>query len=145
MKHRFSSVLLAAYLVFMVATGFIAGAQEQMPTSVQVVQAIKERDEVDRWIERAERIGICLVGLILMGYLIYRQKGLEDMTAKLEGVVDRYDETQQAHLAAFKDITANYRQLAEDNRDLAVSCAGLNTRVAEKVEQLTVAVKELKG
>lgn len=66
----------------------------------------------------------------------------------LESIVQQYDNTQQAHLAAFKDINernmtafkesmAAIQKVAEDAKGTAILCAQVNTQVAAKLEYLT--------
>lgn len=66
----------------------------------------------------------------------------------LESIVQQYDATQQAHLAAFKDINdrnlGTFREamtamqkVAEDAQSTAILCAQVNTRVAERLDFLS--------
>ena len=70
-----------------------------------------------------------------------RQRGLED-------IIKQYDETQQAHLEAFKDINTRnmatfkeamiaMQKVADDAQGTAVLCAQVNTRVAERLDYLS--------
>lgn len=66
----------------------------------------------------------------------------------LESIVEQYDKTQQAHLAAFKDINERnmtafkesmnaIQKVAEDAKGTAILCAQVNSQVAAKLEFLT--------
>lgn len=66
----------------------------------------------------------------------------------LESIIEKYDGTQQAHLAAFKDINdrnmSTFREamqamqrVADDAQGTAVLCAQVNTRVAERLDYLS--------
>ena len=70
-----------------------------------------------------------------------RQRGLEE-------IIQRYDATQTAHLAAFKDINernmGTFREAmsamqknAEDAQSTAILCAQVNTKVAERLDYLS--------
>ena len=70
-----------------------------------------------------------------------RQRGLEE-------IIQKYDETQKAHLAAFKDINdrnmGTFREAmsamqknAEDAQSTAILCAQVNTKVAERLDYLS--------
>ena len=65
----------------------------------------------------------------------------------LESIVEQYDKTQQAHLAAFKDINERnmavfkeamnaIQKVADDAKGTAILCATVNTQVAAKLEIL---------
>lgn len=66
----------------------------------------------------------------------------------LESIVEQYDKTQQAHLAAFKDINERnmtafkesmnaIQKVAGDANGTAILCAQVNSQVAAKLEFLT--------
>lgn len=66
----------------------------------------------------------------------------------LESIVEQYDKTQQAHLAAFKDINERnmtafkesmnaIQKVADDAKGTAILCAQVNSQVAAKLEFLT--------
>lgn len=66
----------------------------------------------------------------------------------LESIIKQYDDTQQAHLAAFKDINdrniATFKEamgamqrVAEDAQSTAILCAQVNTKVAERLDYLS--------
>lgn len=66
----------------------------------------------------------------------------------LESIVKQYDDTQQAHLAAFRDINerniATFKEamsamqrVAEDAQSTAILCAQVNTKVAERLDYLS--------
>lgn len=70
-----------------------------------------------------------------------RQRGLEE-------IIKQYDETQKAHLAAFKDINERnmgtfreamvaMQKVADDSQSTAILCAQVNTRVAERLDYLS--------
>ena len=65
----------------------------------------------------------------------------------LESIVEQYDNTQQSHLAAFKDINERnmavfkeamnaIQKVADDAKGTAILCATVNTQVAAKLEIL---------
>jgi hypothetical protein len=66
----------------------------------------------------------------------------------LESIIEKYDGTQQAHLAAFKDINdrnmgtfreamSAMQKVSEDGQSTAILCAQVNTKVAERLDYLT--------
>jgi hypothetical protein len=59
--------------------------------------------------------------------------GLKRQTS-MEHLIEKYDETQQAHLAAFKDITENYRTLATDMKNTTLLAIQVQTRLVERLE-----------
>jgi hypothetical protein len=106
----------------LVLTGFAQGAPEAVPP-------LHEVDTWERWLNLAERVGFCLVGFAILAYLLYRQD-------KLEGVTKRYDEMQAAHLQAFKDINAVYRNLSDENQKVILLNTQIQTRLVEKLERM---------
>lgn len=85
--------------------------------------------ELDQWAKLAERLGFCLVGFGILAYMMYRQSALE-------GITKKYDETQQAHLQAFKDINEAYRLLVKESKDTILLSVQVQTRLLEKVEAM---------
>ena len=83
-----------------------------------------------------------LGGMIFIVWLFdYRRQ------RSLESIVEQYDKTQQAHLAAFKDINERNMsvfkeamnaiiKVADDAKGTAILCATVNTQVAAKLEIL---------
>ncbi len=66
----------------------------------------------------------------------------------LESIIEKYDETQRAHLAAIKDINdrnigtfresmSAMQKVAEDAQSTAILCAQVNTKVAERLDFLS--------
>jgi len=83
-----------------------------------------------------------LGGMIFVIWLFdyRRQRGLES-------IIEKYDETQQSHLAAFKDINDRHvatfaeamkamQKVSEDAQSTAILCAQVNTRIAERLDHL---------
>lgn len=82
-----------------------------------------------QWILFMSNVGFAGVFLYFLLQSLKRQEGLDT-------IVKRYDETQKAHLEAFKDITANYRQLTTDMRDAMLLSVQVQTRLVEKLDQM---------
>lgn len=59
--------------------------------------------------------------------------GLKRQTS-MEHLIEKYDETQKAHLAAFRDIVENYRALARDTKDTTLLAVQVQTRLVERLE-----------
>lgn len=59
--------------------------------------------------------------------------GLKRQTS-MEHLIEKYDETQKAHLAAFKDIVENYRVLSRDTKDTLLLAVQVQTRLVERLE-----------
>ncbi len=59
--------------------------------------------------------------------------GLKRQTS-MEHLIEKYDETQKAHLAAFKDIVENYRTLATDMKNTSLLVIQVQTRLVERLE-----------
>ena len=98
-----------------------AWAQEALP--------INADSEIERWGKLAERLGFCLVGFGILAYMMYRQ-------STLEGITKRYDETQQAHLQAFKDINEAYRVMLKETKDTILLSVQVQTTLVARVEAM---------
>ncbi|WP_447978096.1 hypothetical protein [Candidatus Nitrospira bockiana] len=61
--------------------------------------------------------------------------GFKRQTA-LEDLIKRYDDTQRAHLEAFRAINEAYRQLATDTKDTMILNIQVQTRLVEKLEAM---------
>lgn len=85
--------------------------------------------EFERWGKLVERVGFCLVGFGILGYMLYRQSALENITK-------RYDDTQQAHLQAFKDINEAYRGMAREMKDTMLLAVQVQTTLVARVESM---------
>jgi len=85
--------------------------------------------EIERWADAVERIGFCLVGFGILAYMMYRQSALEHITK-------RYDETQQAHLQAFKDINEAYRVMVKETKDTIVLAVQVQTTLVAKLDSM---------
>ena len=71
------------------------------------------------------------VGVILVIWYFERKRA-----TAAEDIVKRYEESAKSHLAAFTDITANYRQLTTDMKDTMLLNIQVQTRLVEKLDQL---------
>jgi len=71
-------------------------------------------------------------GSVFLYHLLNAQK----RTASLEDILRRYDETQKAHLEAFKDITANYRELNREAQNAMLLNVQVQTRLVEKLDRM---------
>lgn len=60
-------------------------------------------------------------------------QGIKRQTS-MEYLLDKYNETQQAHLAAFRDIVGNYQALAKDTKDTLLLAVQVQTRLVERLE-----------
>ncbi len=95
-----------------------------------------------------------LGGMIFVIWLFdyRRQRSLESIIEEYKKIVQDnaklFDATQQAHLAAFRDINERnlstfkeamlaLQKVAEEAKDNAVMCATVNTRVAERLDYLS--------
>lgn len=85
--------------------------------------------DIERWGKLAERLGFCLVGFGILAYMMYRQSALENITK-------RYDETQQAHLTAFKDINEAYRTMLKETKDTILLAVQVQTTLVAKLDQM---------
>lgn len=85
--------------------------------------------EVEQWSKIVERLGFCLVGFGILAYMMYRQTALE-------GITKKYDETQQAHLQAFKDINEAYRVMLKETKDTILLAVQVQTTLVSKVEAM---------
>lgn len=90
---------------------------------------INTDSEIERWGKLAERLGFCLVGFGILAYMMYRQ-------STLEGITKRYDETQQAHLQAFKDINEAYRVMLKETKDTILLSVQVQTTLVARVEAM---------
>jgi len=86
-------------------------------------------NDVEQWSKVVERLGFCLVGFGILAYMMYRQSALE-------GITKKYDETQQAHLQAFKDINEAYRVMLKETKDTILLSVQVQTTLAAKVESM---------
>lgn len=86
-------------------------------------------DEFEEWSKVVERLGFCLVGFGMLAYMMYRQSALE-------GITKRYDETQQAHLLAFKEINEAYRQMLKETKDTILLSVQVQSTLLAKVEAM---------
>ena len=101
-----------------------AGAQESAP----LMPATPETD-IERWGKLAERLGFCLVGFGILAYMMYRQSALENITK-------RYDETQQAHLQAFKEINEAYRVMLKETKDTILLAVQVQSTLVAKMDAM---------
>ena len=85
--------------------------------------------ELEHWGALVERLGFCLVGFGILAYMLYRQSALE-------GITKRYDETQQAHLQAFKDINAAYREMMRDTKDTILLAVNVQSTLVAKLDSM---------
>lgn len=99
-----------------------AWAQEPMAT-------IPSETDFERWAKLVERVGFCLVGFGILAYMMYRQTALE-------GITKKYDETQQAHLQAFKDINEAYRVMVKETKDTILLAVQVQSTLLAKVEAM---------
>ena len=122
-----------------------SAAQEAAPPAAPTI--VHERPLIDPgMLDFIKVFGLGGMVFVIWLFDYRRQRGLED-------IIKQYDQTQQAHLAAFKDINERnmgafkeamiaMRKVAEDAQSTAVLCAQVNTTVGAKLEQLTTLVKE---
>lgn len=61
--------------------------------------------------------------------------GMKRQTS-LETLIGKYNEVQEAHLSAFKDINAAYREMAEETKDTILMSTQIQTRLVEKLERM---------
>ncbi|MCS6302353.1 MAG: hypothetical protein H8K07_01605 [Nitrospira sp.] len=99
-------------------------ALAQEPTAVLPIET-----DVERWAKLIERVGFCLVGFGILAYMMCRQSALE-------GITKRYDETQQAHLQAFKDINEAYRVMLKETKDTILLSVQVQSTLLAKVEAM---------
>ena len=85
--------------------------------------------ELERWGALVERLGFCLVGFGILAYMMYRQSALE-------GITKRYDETQRAHLQAFKDINEAYRAMMKDTKDTILLAVNVQSTLVAKLDTM---------
>ena len=85
--------------------------------------------ELKHWGALVERVGFCLVGFGILAYMMYRQSALE-------GITKRYDETQQAHLQAFKDINEAYRAMMKDTKDTILLAVAVQSTLVAKLDSM---------
>ena len=85
--------------------------------------------ELERWGALVERLGFCLVGFGILAYMMYRQSALE-------GITKRYDETQQAHLQAFKEINEAYRAMMKDTKDTILLAVNVQSTLVAKLDSM---------
>ncbi len=71
------------------------------------------------------------VGVILVIWYFERKRA-----TSAESIVQRYEESAKTHLEAFKEIAANYRQLATDQKDTMLLSIQVQTRLVEKLESM---------
>lgn len=86
-------------------------------------------EDFEQWSKVVERLGFCLVGFGILAYMMYRQSALESITKK-------YDETQQEHLQAFKDINEAYRVLLKETKDTILLSVQVQSTLLAKVEAM---------
>ncbi|BFU90143.1 MAG: hypothetical protein NTAFB01_13300 [Nitrospira sp.] len=88
-----------------------------------------QQDDLEQWGKIIERLGFCLVGFGILAYMMYRQSALE-------GITKQYDETQQAHLQAFKDINEAYRVMIKETKDTILLSVQVQSTLLAKVEAM---------
>lgn len=113
---------LAMGLVLYVLTVH-ALAQEAVPTFPS------GDSDIERWGKLAERLGFCLVGFGILAYMMYRQSALENITK-------RYDETQQAHLTAFREINEAYRVMLKETKDTILLAVQVQSTLVAKMDSM---------
>jgi hypothetical protein len=91
--------------------------------------AVTPVNEFERWGRLVERVGFCLVGFGILGYLLYRQSALE-------GITKRYDETQQAHLKVFEQINEAYSVMQRDTKDTILLAVQVQTTLTAKLDAM---------
>ena len=91
--------------------------------------ALAPVSELERWGALIERVGFCLVGFGILAYMMYRQSALE-------GITKRYDETQQAHLQAFRDINEAYRVMLKETKDTILLSVQVQTTLVARLDQM---------
>lgn len=101
-----------------------AGAQEVTPPFPSAPDS-----DIERWGKLAERLGFCLVGFGILAYMMYRQSALENITK-------RYDETQQAHLTAFKEINEAYRLMLKETKDTILLAVQVQSTLVAKMDSM---------
>lgn len=123
--RRFTQLCAAAMGVIVYVLAVHAGAQDAMPS----MPAGGESDIIERWGKLAERMGFCLVGFGILAYMMFRQSALE-------GITKRYDDTQQAHLQAFKEINEAYRVVLKETKDTILLGVQVQTTLVARVEAM---------
>lgn len=109
-------------LLYVLATH--SGAQDAISTLTPAPVS-----EFEQWAKLAERLGFCLVGFGILAYMMYRQSALE-------GITKRYDETQQAHLQAFKDINEAYRVMLKETKDTILLAVQVQSTLVAKLDTM---------
>lgn len=82
-----------------------------------------------QWLVFLSNVGFGGVFLYYLLQTLKRQASLEDITK-------RYDDTQQAHLQAFKDISAAYRELLSETTKSILLSVNVQAKLSEKVERM---------
>lgn len=96
-----------------------------LPVGVSAQDGLFDRET--KWI--AAQFGFA--GLLLMVfYFVWKR------LTPVEQLIASYQEAQAAHLAAFKDITENYRTLQTDTKDTMLLNIQVQTRLVEKLEAM---------
>lgn len=114
-------------------------AQETAPAPVTIVREQPLFDPGVLDFMKVFGLGGMIFTIWLFDYR--RQRGLEE-------IITQYDATQQAHLAAFRDINERnigtfreamsaMQRVAEDAQSTAILCAQVNTKVAERLDYLS--------
>lgn len=85
--------------------------------------------ELERWSMMVERLGFCLVGFGILAYMMYRQSALE-------GITKRYDDTQQAHLLAFREINETCRTMMRDTKDTILLAVQVQSTMVAKLDSM---------
>lgn len=122
--RRFTQLCLTAMGIVLYVLAVHAGAQDSAP----LLPSTSESD-IERWGKLAERLGFCLVGFGILAYMMYRQSALENITK-------RYDETQQAHLQAFKDINEAYRVMLKETKDTILLAVQVQSTLVAKLDAM---------
>ena len=122
--RRFTQLCTIAMSLVLYVLAVHAWGQESSP----IMPSTSESD-IERWGKLAERLGFCLVGFGILAYMMYRQSALE-------GITKRYDETQQAHLQAFKDINEAYRTMVKEMKDTMLLAVQVQTTLVTKMESM---------
>lgn len=82
-----------------------------------------------QWVVFLSNVGFGGVFLYFLLTSLKRQQSLEE-------IVRRYDDTQQAHLQAFRDISEAYRELLGKAQDTMILGVQVQTRLVEKLERM---------
>lgn len=135
MTLRRSLLLLGLACVLGLALNVLLYAQEvppSPPVGISAQDGIIDRET--KWI--VAQFGFAGLLLIVFFFVWKRLTPVESLIANYEKALQTMDKTQAAHLAAFKDITENYRALSSDTKDTMLLNVQVQTRLVEKLEAM---------